>query len=281
MIPVPELGPGRTRSSFRSRTFGPRNPMMKIMGIGLSVRWWWPTSPGRGPVMETMSDSPAAARQIVSWWPVTRLLSSISLAVLCGGCEAPRARQPDPTAPPWTLTTSTIPGPGADLPAELNSARAAAMAVVTMPPVSDAWTRREIRLHAALYEAAYHTRLADAADRFLLDEAQAAPIDLLPITLREFRLRVLSALVGLGHQVAWARWESDPPGSSYEPFPHSRVPATHLGFRVIERVDEQATIIAEVTAHTPGGRRSARRRVTCIWDGVDWSITPRGLRMVW
>ena len=154
------------------------------------------------------------------------------------------------------------------------------MAVVTMPAVSDARTRREIRLHAALDEAAYHTRLADAAERFLLDEAQAAPIDLLPITLREFRLRVLSALAGLGFPVAWARWESDPTGRSYEPFPHSREPATHLGFRVIERNDEQATITAEVSAHTPG-RRSARQRVTCIWDGADWTITPRGLRMVW
>ena len=154
------------------------------------------------------------------------------------------------------------------------------MAVVTMPPVSNAWTRREIRLHAALYEAAYHTRLADAAERFLLDEAKAAPIDLLPIKRREFRLRVLSALAGLGFPVAWARWESDPTGSSYEPFPHSREPATHLGFRVIERIDEQATIIAEVTAHTPGGRW-ARQRVTCIFDGEDWTITARGLRMVW
>lgn len=219
-------------------------------------------------------------RQTASWSLVTRLLSSVSLAVLSGGCEARPARQSGPTAPPWTLRASTIPGPGADLPAELNSARAAAMAVVTMPLVSDAWTRREIRLHAALYEAAYHTRLADAAERFLLDEADAAPIDLLPITLREFRLRVLSALVGWGFPVAWARWESDPPGSSYEPFPHSREPATHLGFRVIERIDEQATLIAEVSAHAPG-RRSARQRVTCIWDGLDWAITPRGLRMVW
>ena len=219
-------------------------------------------------------------RQTTSWSLVTRLLSSISLAVLWGGCKTPPTRQSGPTAPPWTLTTSTIPGPGADLPAELNSARAAAMTVVTMPPVSDAWTQREIRLHAALYEAAYHTRLADAAERFLLDEAEAAPIDLLPITLREFRLRVLSALAGLGFPVAWARWESDPPGRTFEPFPHSREPATHLGFRVIERIDEQATIIAEVSAHTPG-RRSARRRVTCIFDGVDWTVTPRGLRMVW
>ncbi len=219
-------------------------------------------------------------RQNTSWSPITRLLSSISLAVLWGGCEAPPARQSGPTAPPWTLRASTSPGPGADLPAELNSARAAAMAVVTMPPVTNAWTRREIRLHAALYEAAYHTRLADAAERFLLDEAQAAEIDLLPIKRREFRLRVLSALAGLGFPVAWARWESDPTSSSYEPFPHSREPATHPGFRVIERIDEQATIIAEVSAHTPG-RRSARRRVTCIWDGLDWTITPRGLRMVW
>ncbi len=230
--------------------------------------------------METMSDSPAAARQTASWWPVTRLLSSISLAVLWGGCESPPARQFGPTAPPWTLTPSTIPGPSADLPAELNSARAAAMAVVTMPPVSNARTRREIRLYGALYEAAYHTRLADAAERFLLDEADAAPIDLLSIKRREFRLRVLSALAGLGFPVAWARWESDPPGRSYEPFPHSREPATHLGFRVIERIDGQATIIAEVSAHTPG-RRSARQRVTCIFDGVEWTITPRGLRMVW
>ncbi|MEE9129710.1 MAG: hypothetical protein V3T84_06795 [Phycisphaerales bacterium] len=227
-----------------------------------------------------MSDRLPQPRQTASWSPVTRLLSSVSLAVLSGGCEAPPARQSGPTAPPWTVPTSTIPGPGADLPAELNSARAAAMAVVMMPPVSDAWSRREILLHAALYEAAYHTRLADAAERFLLDEAEAAPIDLLPITRREFRLRVLSALAGLGFPVAWARWESDPPGRSYEPFPHAREPATHLGFRVIERIDEQATIIAEVSAHTPG-RRSARRRVTCIWDGAEWSVTARGLRMVW
>ena len=219
-------------------------------------------------------------RQNTSWSPITRLLSSISLAGLWGGCEAPPTRQSGPTAPPWRLRASTIPGPGADLPAELNSARAAAMTVVTMPPVSNAWTRREIRLHAALFEAAYHTRLADTAERFLLDEAQAAEIDILPITLREFRLRVLSALAGLGFPVAWARWESDPTSSSYEPFPHSREPATHLGFRVIERINEQATLIAEVSAYTPG-RRSARQRITCIWDGVVWTITPRGLRMVW
>ncbi len=230
--------------------------------------------------METMSDRLPPQRQTASWSPVTRWLSGVSLAILSGGCETPPARQSGPTAPPWTLATPTIPGPGADLPAELNSARAAAMAVVTMRPVSDAWVRREIRLHAALYEAAYHTRLADAAERFLLDEADAAPIGLLPIKLRAFRLRVLSALAGLGFPVAWARWESDPTGSSYEPFPHSRELATHLGIRIIQRIDEQATIIAEVSAHTPG-RRSARRRVTCIWDGADWTITPRGLRMVW
>jgi len=95
-----------------------------------------------------------------------------------------------------------------------------------------------------------------------------------------FALFALSALAGLGFPVAWARWESDPTGSSYEPFPHSRELATHLGIRIIQRIDEQATIIAEVSAHTPG-RRSARRRVTCIFDGVDWTVPPRGLRMVW
>lgn len=255
--------------------------MMKIMDTGLSLRWWWPTSLGRGQAIETMSDRPPQQRQTARWSPATRCwLSGVSLAVLWGGCGAPPASQSGPTPPPWTLTAPTIPGPGADLPDELNSARSAAMAVVMMPPVSSAWARREIRLHAALYEAAYHTRLADAAERFLLDEAQAAPIDLLPIKLREFRLRVLSALAGLGYPVAWARSGSDPGGTSYEPFPHSREPATHLGFRILERIDEQATIIAEVSAHTPAGR-SARLGVTCIWDGLDWTITPLGLRMMW
>ena len=154
------------------------------------------------------------------------------------------------------------------------------MAVIMMRPVADASTRREIRLRAALYEAAYHTRLADAADRFLLDESDATSIDQLTVEPREYRLRVLSALVGLGPQMAWARWESNPTGRSYEPFPQSRALATHLGFRIIQRIDEQATIIAEVSAHTPGGR-SARQRVTCIWDGVDWTVTSRGVRMVW
>ena len=219
-------------------------------------------------------------RQRASGALVTRLLSSVSLAVLAGGCESPPARQSGPTAAPWTLRASTIPGPGANLPAELNSARAAAMAVVTMPPVSNAWTRREIRLHAALYEAAYHTRLADAAERFLLDEADAAPIDLLPITLREFRLRVLSALVGLGIPVAWARWESDPPRSAAGPCAPTREPEATLGVRATGRIADQGTPSAEVSAPAPG-RRSARQRVTCIWDGLDWAITPRGLRMVW
>ncbi len=206
------------------------------------------------------------------------VLGSVSVAVLSTGCGAPPAKQSEAAAPPRTLARSAQLGPGAELPAELNSARAAAMVVIMMPPVDDAWTRREIRLHAALYEAAYHLRLADAADRFLLDDD--TPIKQLAIESREYRLRVLSALAGLGPPVAWARWESDPGDRSFEPFPHSRALATHLGFRVVQRMDEQATIIAEVSAHTPGGRW-ARRSVTCIWDGVDWTVTPRGLRMVW
>ncbi len=202
------------------------------------------------------------------------------MAVLSAGCEAPPAKQSNPIVPPLIITRSAQPGPGAELPAELNSARAAAMAVITMPPIDDAWTRREIRLHAGLYEAAYHLRLADASDRFLLDDDDDVPINQLAIEPREYRLRVLSALAGLGSPMAWARWESDPSDRSFEPFPQSRALATHLGVRVVQRMDEQATIIAEVSAHTPGGRW-ARRSVTCIWDGVDWTVTPRGLRMVW
>ncbi len=207
------------------------------------------------------------------------VLGSVSVAILSAGCEAPPTRPSDSMAPPATLTRSAPPGPGAELPAELNSARAAAMAVATMPPVDDAWTRRGIRLHAALYEAAYHLRLADAADRFLLDDADA-PVKQLAIEPREYRLRVLSALAGLGPPVAWARWKSDRTDRSYEPFPQSRALATHLSFRLIQQIDERATVIAEVSAHTPGGRW-ARRSVTCIWDGVDWIVTPRGLRIVW
>jgi hypothetical protein len=79
--------------------------------------------------------------------------------------------------------------------------------------------------------------------------------------------------------VAWTTIE--PPGPEVsEYFPGTMDLATRLGFEIIRRDDQAATVIAEVsdtTAHTG----SSRQRVTATFDGVNWSVKREAARIIW
>lgn len=170
-------------------------------------------------------------------------------------------------------------GPGADLPNKLNSAKAAALYISDLPAVDNMWIRREIDLHSSLYKASYERRLGDASRGFLLDKPQNADIQALAIDLGEFRLRVLAELSELGPAIEWAVHSYDTSGAN-DGFHSAGKALTHLSFRIIERIDDQATVIAEISSQTPKAR-SARQHVSCTFDGEQWQVKQLGLRTVW
>lgn len=170
-------------------------------------------------------------------------------------------------------------GPGADLPNELNSAKAAALYVSNLPTVDNLWIRREIGLHSSLYRASYEWRLGDSSRGFLLGRPKNADIGALAIDLDEFRLRVLAELSELGPPIEWAISSYDATGA-VDGFHGARKAPTHLSFRIIKRIDDQATVLAEISSQTPRAR-SVRQQVSCTFDGEQWRVKPVGLRTVW
>lgn len=213
----------------------------------------------------------------------------IWIGTLAIGCEQPiQILKHTANAKPQQLTAVVKEkGPGETLPNELNSAKAAALYVSSLPAVDNMWIRREISLQAALYKASYERRLGDAVNGFLLDRPVNAGIQSLAIDLDEFRLRVLAELSELGPPVEWAMQDYRSWGAIHGTFEESRNVSgkgrklpTHLSFRINERIDEQATVLAQITSSTPGGR-SVRQQVSCTYNGVQWIVNLTGLRTVW
>ncbi len=212
---------------------------------------------------------------------ILHLLVLVCITLLAAGCHK-RIR----TLPPSAEVVAEHPTtplqekpPGADLPNALNSAKAAALHISNLPAVDNLWIRREIVLHSSLYRASYERRLGDASRGFLLGRPMNADIGALAIDLDEFRLRVLAELSELGPPIEWAISSYDAVGA-VDGFHGARKAPTHLGFRIIERIDDQATVLAEINSQTPRAR-SVRQLVSCTFDGEQWQIRPIGLRTVW
>jgi len=244
---------------------------------------------------QTYSDRlimPGAAR----WRRLVRRCAAVCLvaasAVVVGGCQQPQesADRDQPAAghgeqPP--IRQGTVARPDV-VPADVNTAGKAAQVVATLPMFDDLWTKREIRLHQALYREALRDRVDDAARPVLL---QPMPADELPERLtiddREFYLRVLAGLHDLNSGVGdvpggipGVAWTTVEPAVEAEFFPGSRTLATRLSFEILERNESEATVIAEVrdrTAHVG----ASQQRVRATWDGRAWQTERVGARVVW
>lgn len=212
------------------------------------------------------------------------------------GCQQPRtadtARGSAPgaaeaaTARPDPVITPILPnGRGVDsdmdelaIPAELNTARAAAQHIAMKPPVADAAVRREIDLEAALYQAAYATNVGDFTRHFLLEPI---PVDQLPplsIGLREFRLRVLARMATLDGRFAWTTpIRSNPAAKEF--FPGTGHLATRLRIRIDDRADGGRTIRGEIGDWTVDVG-SSRQRFAATWDGSRWLIERDAVRLI-
>ncbi len=217
-----------------------------------------------------------------------RRLACIVCTTMLAGCGVP---PPLDATPRPQASEAPVPNPKQDLPneqrlvvpLELNTARSAGMAVAHLPPVADAHTHREIRLHAALYRAAYGLSLdhegARPAHFVLLESAGDAGRGDLPISRRNFHLRVLASLADLSIPIAWVQ-----PGSSGQEgehrFPIARESVTRLGIRIVERMEEQAAVSAEISHHRSGAG-SSRHRMVATWDGQAWTIQPGRIRVQW
>lgn len=166
------------------------------------------------------------------------------------------------------------------LPGEVNDARSAAMLVATMPPIADPRMSMEVYLHVTLYRAAYESNVGDFTRHFLLEPARDQTGFKFEMPDREFRLRVLAALNDLNVPIAWAGPMRANAISEGETFPGTGDLATRLKVRIIRRIDDQATVMAEVgdwTAHVG----SSRQGVTATWDGEAWSIERDRVRLFW
>jgi hypothetical protein len=169
---------------------------------------------------------------------------------------------------------------GEALPREFNDARSAAMLVATMPPLTDPQARMEIDLHAALYRAAHESNVGDFTRHFLLEPARDESSHELSMPDREFRLRVLAALASLNVPIAWAGPERQTSAPDQDFYPGTSDLATRLRIRIIQRIDEQATVLAEIsdwTAHVG----SSRQGVTATWDGAVWNLQRDPVRLFW
>jgi hypothetical protein len=159
---------------------------------------------------------------------------------------------------------------------ENTTAQSAAM--LSLPSVADARIGQEILLHAALYRAAYQSNVGDFTSHFVLQPVdEADPIDL-GVEPDEFRLRVLAELADLGAPIAWRSesWQEHP----IDLFPGSHEVATRLQIKIIQRIEDQATVIGEVGDQT-AGVGSSRQGVTATWDGKRWNIERDRVRLVW
>jgi len=209
---------------------------------------------------------------------------TVASVIALGGCQQPqqtadepsRADTEQPQQPP--IRHGRVAKPDV-VPADVNTASKAAQVVATLPTVENPWTRREIRLHEALYREAWLGRMDDASRPVLL---QPMPADELPERLttddREFYLRVLAGLHEL--DVPGVAWTTVEPAVEAEFFPGSRTLATRLSFEILQRNEAEATVIAEVsdrTAHVG----ASQQRVRATWDGRAWQTERVGARVAW
>lgn len=206
----------------------------------------------------------------------------IASAISPFGCQQQKrsAEQPEPglneTAEHAPIRHGTVARPEV-VPADVNTADKAARVVATLPSVEDPWTRREIRLHEALYREAFRGRVDDVDRPVLLQPMPASDLPELSIGEREFYLRVLAAMNDLPVPAAWTTVE---PAVEAEFFPGSRNLATRLSFEVLQRNETEATVMAEVsdtTAHVG----SSQQRVVATWDGLNWITEREGARLMW
>jgi hypothetical protein len=200
----------------------------------------------------------------------------------CGSTGKPSAPAPPPSR---VAEQPSEPDPSAVtlrlLSEELNSARLAASKVATMPAVGDPRARQEILLHAAMYRAAYESRVARNTSHFVLDPVKEANPPDIGINPEEFRLRVLGSLNDLGVPMAWVTetWRSQ----GVDRFPGVGDPgpvATRLRITIVVRDVDSGVVKGEVGDWTAGGGAS-KQGVTCRWDGLSWQIERDPARMVW
>jgi hypothetical protein len=159
------------------------------------------------------------------------------------------------------------------------TADTAAIKVAALAPVDDLSTRREIDLHVALYRAAYHSNVGDFTRHFVLESVPEDPQEpAISISQHEFQLRVLAALNDLGVPMAWAA--ATRPGGDVEYFPGTYERATRLRIRINQRIEDQATVQAEVGDWT-ANVGSSRQAVIAVWDGETWAVQRDRVRLVW
>jgi hypothetical protein len=156
---------------------------------------------------------------------------------------------------------------------EFMTARAAAILAPDLPPL-DAAAALEVRLHAALYTAAYETNAGDFTRHFLLMPPQGAG----PVP-RAFAIGVLAELDRLGVPVGWLP-ARPAPGDDPDAFPGTRHLATRLGFRILERSADGGTVTAEVRDETPHVG-SSRQVVVARRQGSGWTVERGPVRLVY
>jgi hypothetical protein len=206
--------------------------------------------------------------------------------MLLPGCESPTKTADDDAARKEAAAARTTAAPASEaasetlrlLAAELNSSRIAASRVASMPAVRNAFARREILLHAAMYRAAFETNVGDWTEHFVLEPVRESNPPDLGIEPEEFRLRVLSALSDLGSPVAWVTetWRS----RAVDVFPGTAERATRLRISILERDENAGTVTGEVGDWT-ADIGASRQGVRCRWDGLAWQVERDPVRMVW
>jgi hypothetical protein len=211
-----------------------------------------------------------------------RLACAAIVIAQATACQPKPAPAPTPSSVDARLAPTPWPETElAALPAELNSPRAAAMALATMEPPGDVRARMEIALHAALYRFA-QDEAGDAKRGFLLlpaqDDSAEAPSGAAAMTSRELQLRVLAAMDGGEAPVAWA--SAPPRPQAPERFPGTALPAVRLHLRIIERHEADATVVAEI-GQSSSGEPSSLQRVMATWDGAAWNVRRAGVRVTW
>jgi hypothetical protein len=158
------------------------------------------------------------------------------------------------------------------------SPSAAASFHSSRPPLS-ARVRQEISLHAALYRAAFESRVSEAnTSHFLLEPVRESDPPELLVEPSEFRAAVLNALADLNAPIAWVPETWCSPRIDY--FPGTTERATRLKIKIINRDENHATVTGEIGDSTTDVAAS-RQRVTATWDGECWNIDRDRVKLVW
>lgn len=215
-------------------------------------------------------------------WHRALLVALVACAVLCvSGCKSDNHTTANPPTAQRTPAQSPVDDQSSTtlrlLAEELNSSRLAAKKVASMPPVKSPLARREILLHAAMYRAAYQTRVSHL-ERFVLEPVSENDPPDIGLDPEEFRLRVLSALNDLGVPIAWVTetWRN----RAIDYFPGSADRATRLRITIAQRNDNTGIVTGEISDWT-ADLGASKQRITCRWDGLMWQIDRDPLRMVW